>query len=86
MTVAISGGGQIKSVSTRLKTSAIPAAVQLGFSKSKFADWTITTVDKVDAPGADSQYVLGVDGGSVLQKKNLYFSVEGQLLKDRQTL
>lgn len=86
MTVTISNSGQIKSVSTQLDTSRIPAAVREGLSKSKYADWTIASVDKLEAPGADTQYVLEVDGGTILQKKNLYFSQSGQLLKDRRAL
>jgi hypothetical protein len=65
----------------------IPAAVKDGLSKSKYAgaEWTIKSVVINYLPGNVTQYAIQV-AKSDLQKKNLLFSSEGQLLKDNSTL
>ncbi|HTN35887.1 MAG TPA: hypothetical protein VL053_02370 [Arachidicoccus sp.] len=84
--VAISNSGQIKSVTTILELTDIPKPVKEGLDKSKYRSWTVLSVERIAAPATDLQYILGVDGGTVFTKKNLYFSTSGQLLKDRNTL
>jgi len=63
----------------------LPAAVKDGLSKSKYADWKATEFFIRDLPGSKTQYRISVEK-SDLQKKNLLFSSEGQLLKDSMTL
>lgn len=62
-----------------------PAPVKDGLSKSKYADWKATNFYIIDLPGNKTQYRVSVEK-SDLQKKNLLFSSEGQLLKDKMTL
>ena len=65
--------------------SALPKAIKDGYDKSKWADWKVEKVTKIDLPGDKLQYrVLVVK--SDLQKKNLLFNNEGRLLKDNSTL
>lgn len=68
-----------------LDDDALPEAVKDGYAKSKFAEWTIDQVHKIELPGNKVQYrVQAVK--SDIQKKNLLFSSEGRLLKDNITL
>lgn len=86
LVVAISNGGQIKSISTILAVDELPEAVATGLSKSKYADWKLTNLEKLERPGADSQYKLTLDGGNAWSRKNVYFSKSGRLLKDRRAI
>lgn len=63
----------------------LPAAVKDGLSKSKYAEWKATDFFTRDLPGNKTQYRISVEK-SDLQKKNLLFSSQGQLLKDSMTL
>jgi hypothetical protein len=75
--------GAIKKISR----DDLPAAVKDGLSKSKYAgsEWEIKTVAIYYQPGNITQYAIQV-AKSDLQKKNLLFSSDGQLLKDNATL
>ncbi|WP_315820708.1 PepSY-like domain-containing protein [Paraflavitalea speifideaquila] len=65
--------------------SGLPADVKDGFNKSKWAEWKVGGVTKIDLPDNKTQYrVLAVK--SDLQKKNLLFNSEGRLLKENITL
>jgi hypothetical protein len=65
--------------------SNLPADVKDGFNKSKWAEWKVDGVTKIDLPENKTQYrILAVK--SDLQKKNLLFNSEGRLLKDNITL
>ena len=69
----------------KISDSALPAPVKDGYNKSKWAEWKIEGVTKIELPGDKVQYrVLVVK--SDLQKKNLLFNSEGRLLKDNITL
>jgi len=63
----------------------LPAAVADGLKKSKYADWKVTAWYQVQLPANKIQYRISVEK-SDLNKKNLLFSSEGQLLKDSMTL
>lgn len=65
--------------------SDLPPAVNDGYEKSKWAEWKIEHVTKIELPGDKFQYRLHVVK-SDLQKKNLLFNSEGRLLKDNITL
>ncbi|HVS97314.1 MAG TPA: PepSY-like domain-containing protein [Puia sp.] len=73
--------------SKRIAKNDIPAAVKDGLSKSKYAsaEWVIKTVTIYYNPGNVTQYGILVQKSDI-QKKNLLFSSEGQLLKDNSTL
>lgn len=71
----------------KITTDQIPAPVKDGLSKSKYAnaEWVIKSVTEYFNPGNVTQYGLLVQKSS-LEKKNLLFSSDGQLLKDSNTL
>ena len=63
----------------------IPAAVNDGLAKSKYAGRDITEVKEVMLPGSVTQYLLKVEKND-LQKKFLYFNPDGRLVRDANTL
>ena len=71
----------------KIAKDQIPAPVKDGLAKSKYAgtEWEVKTVTVKYLPGNTVQYVLFVEK-SDLNKKNLLFSSDGQLLKDGATL
>jgi hypothetical protein len=69
----------------KIQIDKIPAAVKDGLAKSKYADWEVKTVITRYLPEGKEQYGIGVYQKG-LNKKNLLFSSEGQLLKDKYTL
>ncbi|GAA4310938.1 PepSY-like domain-containing protein [Compostibacter hankyongensis] len=70
---------------TTLAFEDLPAGVQDGFNKSKYASWQQDNVYRVDLPGGTLQYKLQVEKNAV-QKKNLYYSTRGRLLSDKITM
>ncbi|MHB1921836.1 MAG: PepSY-like domain-containing protein [Chitinophagaceae bacterium] len=68
-----------------LPLEELPAAVQDGLNKSKYADWQVKEVDQVDLPGKEEQFKILVEKNE-LQEKNLFFNPSGRLLKDNITL
>lgn len=60
-------------------------AVQDGFTKSKYADRTVTEVKIVLLPSGAMQYRLKVEKNDV-QKKYLYFTTTGRLLRTSVTI
>jgi hypothetical protein len=71
----------------KITKDELPAAVKDGLAKSKYAgsEWEVKTVTAKFLPGNTVQYLLFIEK-SDLNKKNLTFSSEGQLLKDSSTL
>ena|SRR5258707_9202693 len=71
----------------KITKDAMPGPVKDGLSKSKYAssEWEVKTVTMKFLPGNTVQYLIYVEK-SDLNKKNLLFSSEGQLLKDGATL
>jgi hypothetical protein len=63
----------------------LPKAVQDGFEKSKYADWDVNQVTKIEMPNDVLQYKIEVGKGDI-NKKNLYFNSNGRMLKDKRTL
>ncbi len=63
----------------------LPAEIKDGFKKSKYKDWPVKEVMFVEEKDKQPQYRIQVRKGD-LQKKNLYFSVSGQLLEEAITL
>ncbi len=63
----------------------LPAAVQDGFKKSKYADRTVVEVKVLYLPGNVEQYRLKVEKND-LQKKYLYYNGKGRLMRDNITL
>lgn len=70
---------------TAMPFTGLPQQVQEGFNKSKYADWQVDHVYKVDLPGNLLRYKLQVEE-SALVKRNLYFSQNGRLISDNLTI
>jgi hypothetical protein len=68
-----------------IEASDLPEDVNEGLKKSKYAEWETTAFYKIALPDDQTQYRVEVKK-SDLQKKNLLFSNEGRLLKDKITL
>jgi hypothetical protein len=71
----------------KISKDALPAGVKDGLAKSKYAgsEWEVKNVAMKFLPGNVVQYLILVEK-SGLNKKNLTFSSDGQLLKDSSTL
>jgi hypothetical protein len=80
-----SNKGAWVSTETKIEKDALPSAITDGFGKSKYADWSIKSVYKIDLPGDTTQYRLQAVKSDI-QKKNLLFNSTGRLLKDNATL
>jgi hypothetical protein len=63
----------------------LPEAVQDGFKKSKYADWEVKKVVMVDENDRELVYRILVKKNDV-QKRHLFFKVDGKLLKDPITI
>ncbi len=68
-----------------IEDGQLPEVVKGGLDKSKYADWEINHMYKIELPNDKVRYRIEV-GKSDLQKKNLLFNSEGRLLKDKITL
>ena len=80
-----SNKGVWQNTESELKTEELPGSIKDGYDKSKYAEWKMNNITKIDLPGEKVQYRI-VAEKSDLQKKNLLFSTTGQLLKDNITL
>ena len=77
--------GNWKESIVKLEDSEVPTEINDGFSKSKYTDWTIDKVEKIETNSGKVQYRMQVKKGD-LRKKILYFTPEGRLSKDHITL
>ena len=68
-----------------LDVNDLPDNVKDGLAKSKYADWELKSLYKIDLPDEKTQYRVHVVKTSV-QQKNLLFNSAGKLLKDNLTL
>jgi hypothetical protein len=79
--------GQWQGATKAILKDAIPAAVKDGLSKSLYAsaEWEIHQITVRYLPGNQTEYILLVQKSDI-QKRNLTFNGQGQLLKDVKTL
>jgi hypothetical protein len=63
----------------------LPDVVKDGFDKSRYHDWNIGLVNKIELPENEVQYKIEVAKGDI-KKRNLYFNSDGRMLKDKLTL
>jgi hypothetical protein len=84
-TAKYSSKGEWQSSTKKISEDKLPASVKDGLSKSKYAAWKINTYTLRYLPENKTEYILAVQNGD-LNKKNLTFSSEGQLLSDSRTL
>ena len=81
MTARYGNQGEWQGSEKKVGLEQLPAAVKDGFSKSKYADWSTSTVTIRYLPGDQTQYSVVIYKGN-FQRKTLIFSSVGQLLKD----
>lgn len=84
ITAAFSGKGEWKETDTKMSFDQLPSEVKVGFSKSKYSDWTPGSVTKIDKKGKSIRYRIYAEKSSLVQKKVLYFNEEGQLKNQEQ--
>ncbi len=77
--------GAWQSTERPISEDELPDGVKDGIGKSKYAEWPVKSVVRIELPGDKIQYRLLVSK-SDLQKKYLLFNEMGQLLKDSITL
>lgn len=74
-----------ESTETEITETELPAEVKESFEKGKYADWELGILTRIELPESKVQYRLQVIKNE-LRKKNLYFTPEGKLVKDKVTL
>lgn len=77
--------GEWENTEEAIDESELPEAVTNGFDKSKYTEWTIGQVSRIELPNDEIQYRVEVAKGDI-KKRNLYFNSDGRLLKDKLTL
>jgi len=64
---------------------SLPAPVKDGYGKSKYTDWELKEVSRIENKDNSIQYRLLVRKSGV-EKKYLYFDTDGKLVKDAITI
>ena len=77
--------GEWQLTENEIGESDLPEIVQDGFDKSKYADWEMGMIHKIELADGSVQYRIEAGKGDV-RKKNLYFNSDGRLIKDRITI
>jgi hypothetical protein len=77
--------GTWKHTDIEIEESDLPSAVNDGFQKSKYTDWDIDRVEKIEKNDGNTEYRLHIKKGDI-RKKNLLFNSEGKMLKDKITV
>ncbi|MBW7890983.1 MAG: PepSY-like domain-containing protein [Chitinophagaceae bacterium] len=77
--------GEWQSTEKLIEVDDLPEKVEDGFEKSKYSDWEVKSVYKIELPKDELQYRLRV-AKSDIQQRNLLFNEKGKLLKDKITL
>lgn len=66
---------------TDIPYDALPAAVKSAFESSKYADWHVDDVDKLERQGLETVYVIEVEQDK--QEFDLYYTEEGILANEK---
>ena len=74
-----------ESTETEITETDLPAEVKESFEKGKYAEWELGFIHLIELPKSKTQYRVQVIK-SEIRKKNLYFTPEGKLVKDKATL
>jgi hypothetical protein len=77
--------GEWQLTENEIEEGDLPEIVKEGYDKSKYADWELGRIDKIELADGTIQYRMEAIKNDV-RKKNLYFNSEGRLLKDRITI
>lgn len=68
-----------------IEEDALPGAVKDGFDKSKFTEWELKSVSRIESKDNAVQYRIFVKKSNV-EKKYLYFNEEGRLIRENITI
>jgi len=85
MTADFNSKGEWQNSEKKIKFTDLPAAVNDGFKKSKYADWETTNIVEIDKNSESLQYRIEVKKSAV-QKKYLFFNTNGRLIRDAITI
>jgi len=85
MTADFNSKGEWQNSEKKIKFTDLPAAVNDGFKKSRYADWETTNVVEIDKNSESLQYRIEVKKSAV-QKKYLFFDTNGRLIRDAITI
>lgn len=77
--------GEWQLTENEIDENNLPEDVKEGYEKSKYAEWEIGKVHKIELADGSLQYRVESVKSDV-RKKNLYFNSEGRLIKDRITI
>jgi hypothetical protein len=77
--------GEWQFTENEIEESDLPEAVKDGYDKSKYADWEIGKIHKIELSDGSFQYRIESVKNDI-RRKNLYFNSEGRLIKDRITI
>ena len=69
----------------QIEFDSLPEEVKTAKDKSKYSEWDTGIIERIMLPGNNIQYRVQVEK-SDFQKKNLYFTADGKMLKDKMTL
>jgi hypothetical protein len=81
MTADFNSIGEWQNSEKKIKFEELPAAVQDGFSKSKYSGWEKISTIEIEKNSEPIQYRVYVKKNTV-DKKYLYFDANGKLLRD----
>jgi Putative beta-lactamase-inhibitor-like, PepSY-like len=77
--------GEWQLTENEIDEADLPEAVTDSYEKSKYADWEIGKVEKIEFSDGSIQYRVESIKNDIV-KKNLYFNSDGRLLKDKVTI
>lgn len=85
MTAKYSVTGEWKETEKSIAVDALPKPVIEGFEKSKYVDWEKEEAVVILHPSGTQQYRIKV-GKSDIQKKNLFFTKNGRMIREAITI
>lgn len=77
--------GEWENTEKQIDENEIPSVVKDSYDKSKYAEWEIGAFHKIELADGSIHYRIQAIKSDI-QKKNLYFSDKGRLLRDKITL
>jgi hypothetical protein len=77
--------GEWQFTENEIEESDLPEVIKDSYDKSKYAEWQINRIHKIELADGTIQYRIETEKNDV-RKKNLVFNSEGRLLKDRITI
>jgi hypothetical protein len=86
MSADFSNEGEWQQTEKKISFEELPEEVKDGLNKSKYADWTPGSVTLIEKDEDIRQYKIYVEKSSLIQKKFLFFTPEGRLEREVQSI